>query len=164
MMTTDNTQIEISLKDQKLFLKNNGEVNEIFNISTAANGPGEKQGSECTPRGRHFICEKIGNKCSSGTVFVAREPTGEIFNVELHKKYPGRDWMLTRILRLAGKEEGINRGGDVDTSDRMIYIHGTPDDIVLGMPGSHGCIRMNNEDVMKLFEMVEINTEVNILE
>ena len=163
-MTTDNTQIEISLKDQKLFLKNDGEVNEIFNISTAAKGPGEIQGSECTPRGRHVICEKIGNNCSSGTVFTAREPTGEIFNVELDKKYPDRDWVLTRILRLAGKEEGINRGGDVDTFDRMIYIHGTPDNIVLGMPGSHGCIRMNNKDVIKLFEMVEISTEVDILE
>jgi L,D-transpeptidase YbiS len=133
-----------------------------FPISTAANGVGEKNGSFCTPRGRHIVRAKIGAGQPLGAVFVRRRPTGEVWSPELHAKYPGRDWMLTRILWLSGCEPGRNRLGDVDTMRRMIYIHGAPDSAEMGRPGSHGCIRMRSADVAELFELVPRYAEVDI--
>ena len=156
--------IEVSLEQQKLYLKSGKKIIDIFNISTAGNGPGEKMDSECTPRGKHIISEMIGGDCAIGTVFVGREPTGEIYTPELHSRYPERDWILTRILRLEGVEEGINKGGDVDSSQRMIYIHGSPDDVRMGIPGSHGCIRMRNVEVISLFARVNEGMPVDIIE
>jgi lipoprotein-anchoring transpeptidase ErfK/SrfK len=95
-------------------------------------------------------------------VFVRRRPTGEVWSPELHAKYPGRDWMLTRILWLSGREVGRNRLGKVDTMRRMIYIHGAPDSAEMGRPGSHGCIRMRNTDVAELYELVSPYAEVDI--
>lgn len=158
------TRIEISLKDQQLVLHLGQDKKEVYPVSTALNGPGEKDGSECTPRGRHIICEMFGADCQPGTVFVARKPTGEIFNSELEQACPGRDWILTRILRLAGTEPGFNKGGNSDSWERMIYIHGSPDHLVSSAPGSHGCIRMRNADVMHLFDQVETGTPVDIHE
>jgi L,D-transpeptidase YbiS len=131
-------------------------------VSTAANGLGEKNGSFCTPRGRHIVRAKIGAGQPLGAVFVRRRATGEIWSPELHARYPGRDWMLTRILWLSGCEVGKNRLGDVDTMRRMIYIHGAPDSAEMGKPGSHGCIRMRNADVAELFELVPPYAEVEI--
>ena len=108
------------------------------------------------------ICEKIGDGCAPGTVFVGREPTGETFAPELAQTEPERDWILTRILWLGGLERGRNLGGSVDTQARFIYIHGCPDSTPLGVPGSHGCIRMSNRDVMDLFDRVEVGTPVQI--
>jgi lipoprotein-anchoring transpeptidase ErfK/SrfK len=133
-----------------------------FAVSTAKNGLGEKNGSFCTPRGRHIVRARIGAGQPLGAVFVRRRPTGEIWSPELHAKYPGRDWMLTRILWLSGCEAGKNRLGNVDTMRRMIYIHGAPDSAEMGKPGSHGCIRMRNQDVADLFELVPPYTEVEI--
>ena len=133
-----------------------------YPVSTAKNGLGEKNGSFCTPRGRHIVRAKIGAGQPLGAVFVRRRPTGEIWSPELHAKYPGRDWMLTRILWLSGREVGRNRLGDVDTMRRMIYIHGAPDSAEMGRPGSHGCIRMRNADVAELFELVPPYAEVEI--
>jgi len=133
-----------------------------YAISTAANGVGEKNGSFCTPRGRHIVRAKIGAGQPLGAVFVRRRPTGEVWSPELHAHYPGRDWMLTRILWLSGCEVGKNRLGDVDTMRRMIYIHGAPDSAEMGKPGSHGCIRMRNADVAELFELLPPYTEVDI--
>lgn len=133
-----------------------------YAISTARNGVGEKNGSFCTPRGRHIVRAKIGAEQPLGAVFVRRRPTGEVWSPELHAKYPGRDWMLTRILWLSGLEVGKNRLGDVDTMRRMIYIHGAPDSAEMGKPGSHGCIRMRNKDVAELFELVPPYAEVEI--
>ena len=131
-------------------------------ISTARNGVGEKNGSFCTPRGRHLVRARIGAGQPLGAVFVRRRPTGEVWSRALHAKYPGRDWMLTRILWLSGCEVGRNRLGDVDTMRRMIYIHGAPESAEMGKPGSHGCIRMRNADVAELFEQVPPYTEVDI--
>lgn len=131
-------------------------------VSTAKNGVGERNGSFCTPRGRHIVRAKIGAGQPLGAVFVRRRPTGEVWSPELHAKYPGRDWMLTRILWLSGCEVGRNRLGDVDTMRRMIYIHGAPDSAEMGKPGSHGCIRMRNADVAELFERVPPYAEVEI--
>jgi L,D-transpeptidase YbiS len=133
-----------------------------WSVSTARNGPGEKNGSFCTPRGKHIVRAKIGAGQPPGTVFVRRRPTGEVWTPELHAKYPGRDWMLTRILWLSGKERGFNRLGDVDTMRRYIYIHGSPDTAEMGKPGSIGCIRMRNRDVVELFDLVPPYTPVEI--
>ena len=119
-------------------------------------------GSFCTPLGRHVVRAKIGAGQPENAVFVGRRPTGEIYGPELATQYPDRDWILTRILWLSGCEVGFNRLGPVDTMRRHIYIHGSPDAAVMGKPGSHGCIRMRNADVMDLFERVPAGTSVNI--
>lgn len=133
-----------------------------YRISTAKNGAGEKNGSFCTPRGQHIVRARIGAGQPLGAVFVRRRPTGEVWTPALHEKYPGRDWMLTRLLWLSGCEPGRNRLGDVDTMRRMIYIHGAPDSAEMGKPGSHGCIRMRNADIAELFELVPPYAKVEI--
>jgi lipoprotein-anchoring transpeptidase ErfK/SrfK len=156
-------KIDISLARQELALKDEqGRVVRIYSVSTAKNGAGEKNGSFCTPRGRHIVRAKIGAGQPRNTVFVRRRPTGEMWTPELHAKYPGRDWMLTRILWLSGCEPGVNRLGDVDTMRRYIYIHGSPDSAEMGKPGSIGCIRMRNADVIELFDLVPAGTPVEI--
>ena len=161
-MANKDYQIEIELSTQKLFLKKGSDVIKEYRVSTALNGPGEKQDSECTPRGKHIISEKFGNGCDANTVFVGRQPTGESYTPELRQKFPDRDWILTRILRLSGEEPGFNKGGNVDSYERYIYIHGAPDDVKMGVPGSHGCVRMRNKDVIELFDTVNVNTQVVI--
>lgn len=150
--------VEIDVARQELRLPDG----RRYAISTAKNGLGERNGSFCTPRGRHIVRAKIGAGQPLGAVFVRRRPTGEIWSPELHAKYPGRDWMLTRILWLSGREVGKNRLGDVDTMRRMIYIHGAAESAEMGKPGSHGCIRMRNADVAELFERVPPYAEVVI--
>jgi lipoprotein-anchoring transpeptidase ErfK/SrfK len=137
---------------------------KTYSVSTAKNGPGEKNGSFCTPRGSHIVRAKIGSGQPVNTVFVRRRPTGEVWSPELHAKYPGRDWMLTRLLWLSGCQPGFNRLGDVDTMRRYIYIHGSPDSAQMGKPGSIGCVRMRNRDILELFERVAPYTPVEIRE
>lgn len=157
--------IEISIAGQRLRLREGSAVLLDVPVSTARNGPGERLNSECTPRGWHEIHAKIGADCPPNTVFVGRKPTGEIYSREYAAAaVPGRDWILTRILWLQGLEPGRNRDGEVDTLRRYIYIHGTPDEVLLGEPGSHGCIRVRNDDVMRLFDLVEVGTRVHITE
>jgi L,D-transpeptidase YbiS len=135
---------------------------KTYSVSTAKRGVGEKNGSLCTPRGRHIVRAKIGAGQPLGTVFVRRRPTGEVWSPELDARYPGRDWILTRILWLSGREPGKNRLGDVDTMRRYIYIHGSPERAEMGKPGSIGCVRMHNKDIVELFELVPPYTEVEI--
>jgi len=135
-----------------------------YRIASGKNGTGEKFGSECTPRGKHIIRAKIGHDQASNTVFVGRRPTGELFDSSLKQQHPDRDWILTRILWLSGTEKGINRLGDVDTMRRFIYIHGCPDDDPMGIPSSHGCIKMRNEEMIELFDFVPVYTPVEIVE
>lgn len=156
--------IEISLGEQKLYLRRDDRIVAEYPVSTARNGAGERLNSECTPRGRHRIADKIGDGCAVDTVFVGRQPTGETYHHDLRAQHPDRDWILTRILRLEGIEEGLNKGGEVDTFSRYIYIHGAPDDIQMGVPGSHGCVRMRNQDILSLFDRVPPGTEVIIRE
>ncbi len=151
--------MSILIDASKQFLAFGGKV---YPVSTAKNGLGEKNGSFCTPRGRHIVRARIGAGQPLGAVFVRRRPTGEVWTPELHARYPGRDWMLTRILWLSGKQPGFNRLGDVDTMRRVIYIHGTHDFAEMGKPGSHGCIRMRNEDIAELFDLVPPYTPVEI--
>lgn len=154
--------ILISIKDQRLQLREDDVVLLDFSISTASNGPGENSGSECTPRGWHVIHEKIGDAAEVNSVFVGRELTGELFSASLKEQYPDRDWILTRILWLSGLEAGKNQSGSVDTLQRYIYIHGCPDDELMGVPNSHGCVRMRNDDVVALCEQVSAGTRVII--
>lgn len=158
------TSIDVDLGSQALSLSVDGEVAARYPVSTAARGAGERQGSLCTPRGRHIIRAMIGQGAVPGTVFVGRRPTGEIYTQTLGRGQPGRDWILTRILWLSGLEPGFNRLGAVDTMRRYIYIHGTPDETPLRVPGSHGCIRMANADIIDLFARVCPGTEVLIHE
>ncbi|MEW6561738.1 MAG: L,D-transpeptidase [Pseudomonadota bacterium] len=133
-----------------------------YPVSTGANGVGEESGSFCTPRGKHVVRAKIGGGQPLNTVFVRRRPTGEIYTPELGAQFPRRDWILTRILWLSGKEPGYNRLGTCDTMRRFIYIHGTPDTTEIGKPGSHGCVRMRNADLVELFDLVPAGTPVLI--
>ncbi|MEJ2567172.1 MAG: L,D-transpeptidase [Gammaproteobacteria bacterium] len=158
------TRIEINLTEQRLRLFEDGRVSMDVAVSTARNGAGELNGSECTPRGAHVVRARIGAGAPPGTVFVGRRATGELYSAELDARFPGRDWILTRILWLSGLEPGRNRLGQVDTMRRYIYIHGTPDHVSLGVPGSHGCIRMRNRDIIALFERVAVGTPVTITE
>jgi len=159
-----NSFLDISIGTQQLSIIENGSVVKSYPVSTAKNGAGECMGSECTPTGWHKIRAKIGADQPLQTVFVGRRPTGEIYNTDLGRQYPQRDWILTRILWLGGLEPGKNRYGKVDTSWRYIYIHGCPDELMTGSPDSHGCIRMKNADVLDLFNRVEVGMKVYIHE
>jgi len=157
-------EIVVYLDRQELVLRLGRECLRLYPVSTAANGPGEESGSGCTPRGRHRIRAKIGADCPEDAVFVGRRPTGEIFTQELASAYPERDWILTRILWLTGLEPGRNRGGGCDSLRRYIYIHGTPATEPMGVPRSHGCIRMRNADLLDLFDRITPGTPVTIYE
>ena len=154
--------ISISIPEQRLTLLEQEAVVASYLVSTARNGPGERRGSECTPRGWHRIRIRIGAGQPLNTVFVGRRPTGEIYDAELAARHPKRDWILTRILWLTGLEPGRNRGGECDTLRRFVYIHGCPDTAPMGVPLSHGCIRMRNRDVWDLFERVTVGDRVCI--
>jgi predicted GNAT family N-acyltransferase len=158
-------RIAVYLDRQRLeLIDDRGALVESYPVSTARNGPGERYGSQCTPRGLHVVRAKVGTGSPPNIVFVRRRSTGEVWTSELALKYPGRDWMLTRILWLSGRESGFNRGGKVDSLRRKIYIHGAGNDDSIGMPSSHGCVRMRNGDVIELYERVPIGTEVDIIE
>ena len=152
--------IRISLAEQRLELLESGAVVRAYAISTAANGAGECQDSGCTPRGWHEIRARIGAGCPAGTVFVGRRPTGEMYSPEAAARQPSRDWILTRILWLRGLERGRNRGRGVDSMRRYIYLHGCPDSEPMGVPRSHGCVRMRNADIVELFERIPQGTRV----
>jgi len=159
------SRVSINIRSQTLDLyDDNGTLFKRYRISSAKNGVGEQNGSYCTPRGRHLVRAKIGAGQPVNAVFVERRPTGEVYSPELARSFPGRDWILTRILWLSGCEPGYNRMGSVDTMRRAIYIHGSPDTAEMGKPGSHGCIRMHNHDVAELFDLVTVRTAVEIRE
>jgi len=158
-------RIEISIAREDLVLFDEaGNALRRYGVSTAKNGPGETHGSLRTPRGRHIIRAKIGAGLPENTVFSGRRPTGEVWSPALHEKFPGRDWILTRILWLSGCEPGFNRLGSVDTMRRYIYIHGSHQLAEMGRPGSIGCIRMRNVDIIELFDAVPAGTTVTITE
>lgn len=157
-------RIRISIATQTLMLDDDaGAAIRTYPVSTARNGVGEQRGSNCTPRGRHIVRAKIGAGAPVNTVFVGRRPTGETWSPALADAHPDRDWILTRILWLSGRERGFNRLGDVDTMRRYIYIHGSPDSVPMGAPGSIGCVRMRNADLLELFDLVRPGTPVEIV-
>jgi L,D-transpeptidase YbiS len=156
-------RVEISIPEQNLrLLGDDGRELARYSVSTSRHGAGEQEGSFRTPRGEHIVRAKIGTGQPLNTVFRGRRPTGEIWTPELGERFPGRDWILTRILWLSGREPGKNRLGNVDTMRRYIYIHGSPDSVPMGKPGSIGCVRMRNADILELFERVPAGTAVGI--
>lgn len=155
-------ELLIDLPSQTLRLIEDGREALCYPVSTAANGPGERRDSGCTPRGLHVIRACIGAGLPRGAVLRGRRPTGELWTPEFAAAHPGRDWILSRILWLSGLQPGFNRLGDVDTMRRYIYIHGTGDDQPMGVPRSHGCIRMRNDDIIALFERVRAGDRVDI--
>lgn len=164
MMSQHDPWIEISIAKQALYLHRASDDVQTYQVSTAKNGVGERENSGCTPRGKHVIAEKIGQDAPINSVFVARQATGEIYDATLAAMHPTRDWILSRILWLSGCEAGVNQGEGCDTYRRYIYIHGTPDTEPMGIPLSHGCIRMRNIDVIDLFAQVAKGTVVQIVE
>ena len=160
------THLIVSIGRQVLSVYHGDTHIKDYIVSTAKNGIGSLEGSNCTPLGRHIIAKKIGQDMPINSVFVGRVPTGEVYDAKLGAAFPNRDWILTRILWLAGCEVGVNQGnnelGCCDTFSRYIYIHGTPDDEPMDMPLSHGCVRMRNDDIIMLFEEVIEGTQVVI--
>lgn len=128
-----------------------------YAISTAKNGVGEVEGSKCTPLGEFSIALMIGAGLPAGAVLKGRVPTGEVYSAQLGEQYPNMDWILTRILWLDGMQ-----AHNQNTKARYIYIHGTPDTEPMGVPMSHGCIRMRNQDIMALFDLIKIGEIVVI--
>lgn len=157
-------RIAINLTEQTLRTFQSGREVGCFVVSTSARGAGEKLNSFRTPRGAHIVRAKIGAGVEVNSVFRGRRPTGEIYTPELGLAQPGRDWILTRILWLSGCELGKNRLGDVDTMRRFIYMHGAPDEAKMGVPGSLGCVRMTNRDIVALFDWTDPGTPVDISE
>ncbi len=158
----DGKYIQVSIAKQRLSLMD-GEAEIVsYSVSTAKNGSGQKMGSGCTPTGWHRIRAKIGEGLPLNSVLIGRRPSGEIYTPQLAQQFPERDWILTRILWLGGCEPGINRYGEVDTAWRYIYIHGCPDSCPMGVPESHGCIRMRNDAVIDLFNRVKTGMVVLI--
>ena len=157
-------RIEIDATRQELALLEGTRSVRRYAVSTSKHGLGERNGSFCTPRGRHIVRARIGAGQPLNSVFVRRRPTGEIWTPALHAAYPGRDWILTRILWLSGCEPGFNRLGTVDTMRRYVYIHGSPDSAQMGKPGSIGCVRMHGQDLLDLFEQVAPYTAVVVHE
>ncbi len=156
--------LKVVVRTQQMLLYDDEGLIKTYLISTAKNGVGEQFGSEQTPRGWHVIRAKVGKDQPENAVFKGRRFTGEIYSPALKAQYPERDWILTRILWLSGLERGKNRLGSVDTMRRYVYIHGTPDETPLGTPGSRGCIRMNNQDIIELFDLVPVGAKLLIEE
>lgn len=155
-------KIHVSITEQTLTLLEDLKVVKQFKVSTALKGTGQQKNSFQTPLGEHIVRAKIGANAPINSVFVGRRATGEIFNPSFADSFPNRDWILTRILWLSGKSVGVNRLGQVDTMARYIYIHGTPDSEPMGVPLSHGCIRMRSQQVIELFDWAPVGCPVTI--
>ena len=156
-------RIEVSVEEQTLSLMEGNEMLRQYKVSTSRNGVGEEKDSFKTPRGLHYVRAKVGSGLSAGSILKGRRPTGEVFSTETHELVEDRDWITSRILWLSGKEPGKNRLGNVDTMQRYIYIHGSPHVGKLGTPASAGCVRMSDNDVIELYDMVCAGTEVEII-
>jgi L,D-transpeptidase YbiS len=154
--------IHVSIRTQTLTLTEANGATRSYPVSTARNGAGNRTGSGGTPIGLHRLRLKIGADAPYRAVFAARRATGEVYGPELAAREPGRDWMLSRIMLLQGMEPGVNRGGDVDTLRRHVYIHGTMDEHLIGTAVSFGCVRMNNADIIDLFDRVQNGIAVQI--
>ncbi|APR69536.1 cell wall-recycling L,D-carboxypeptidase ElsL [Acinetobacter haemolyticus] len=157
----EQADILIDLAQQTLYLPKH---NKLYVISSGKNGIGEQENTGKTPRGWHRIAQKIGDDAPKNSVFIARQATGEIYDQDLAQQFPERDWILSRILWLDGLQAGFNQGDGCDTFKRYIYIHGTPETEPMGIPMSHGCIRMKNDEVIELFELISEQALVYISE
>ncbi len=155
--------IVVDPSDQRLYVVENQTILKSYDVATSKYGIGNEYGSGKTPPGTHRIKEKFGDGARPGAIFKERRNTGKIAQIFKDKTDIPEDLVTTRILWLAGQERGINKGGRIDTQARYIYIHGTPEEGLIGAPASRGCIRMRNADVVELFELVPEGTLVEIL-
>ncbi len=157
--------IKVSIREQKLHLYLDDNVwLRSYAISTARKGMGQNKGSFCTPLGQHIVRAKIGKGAPLNAQFSSRRLTGKIWSPAMSESNSQEDWILTRILWLSGLEVGFNRLGNQDTMQRFIYIHGTNDLAHLGEPTSQGCIRMDNHDIIELFDQINVGDHVLISE
>lgn len=155
--------ILVGVKSQTLKLYDGwGRQQREYVVSTARKGVGELSGSYQTPRGWHRVCERIGAGVEADTIIFRRKVTPWKYTPELHAQYPNKDWILTRILWLCGEEPGKNQGGEVDSYNRAIYIHGAGEHVPWGSPSSLGCVRMKNPDVIELFDATDNGIDVLI--
>lgn len=152
----------VAIEAQRLYLMQDGRLLKAYPVSTSAFGPGEQEGSNQTPLGLHKVKQKFGDGEPQGMVFKARKPTGRIAEIISEPKDVPEDDVTTRILWLDGMEPGVNQGGKVDSYKRYIYIHGTPEEGLIGRPASHGCVRMLNADVVDVFNKLPEGTLVYI--
>ena len=159
---SQNNEIIVDISEQRLYLYNNDNLVQSFPVSTSKYGEGQIENSFKTPLGLHEIKEKIGDKAPINTIFAARENTNKIAEIQINPNDTENDFVTSRILWLDGLENGINRGVGVDSYSRYIYIHGTHEEGLIGQKASHGCIRMFNNDVIELYDMVSEGTKVQI--
>jgi lipoprotein-anchoring transpeptidase ErfK/SrfK len=158
----DSLWMKVSVSQQKLFLMNKLDTLRSYDISTSKYGLGSESGSHKTPLGLHRVVEKYGDSAPEGTIFKSRINTGRIAEIEMRPQTTKLDYVTTRILWLDGMEPGKNKGGNVDSYHRYIYIHGTHEEGLIGRPASKGCIRMRNNEVIELHELVPIGTTIRI--
>ncbi len=154
--------IVVNPRLQKLYVVFDRKIVKKYPISTATNGIGNTRGSKKTPPGTHRIVEKIGKDAPIGEIFKHKKDTGKKAKIFKDKTDAPKDFVLTRIISLRGEETGINKGKGIDSYFRGIYIHGTNEEGLIGEPHSHGCIRMKNDDVVELFDLVPLKTLVEI--
>lgn len=146
----------VNIAKQELCLVRNGVVEKSYKISSAKAGVGSLAGSGKTPLGVHQVSEMFGDGAAIGSIFKARQNTGKIATIIKEPIDVPEDEVTTRVIWLDGLEPGLNKGGNVDSKSRYIYIHGTPEEGLIGQPASHGCVRMYNKDVVELFGMIEV--------
>ncbi len=147
--------VVISAREQKLALLDRGNLMAVYPISTSKFGLGDWPGSSFTPLGELEIAKKIGDNAPPGTVFKDRRRTGEIIAPDS----PGRDPIVTRILWLRGRE-----ARNAHAYGRMIYIHGTPEERLIGIAASYGCIRMRSRDIINLYDIVDVGAAVTVVD
>lgn len=154
----------VHVPSQQLYLFRGGALERSYPVSTSRFGVGNEDGSLKTPLGVHRVVQKIGDGVPSGTIFRGRVPTSEMARIFKSKIRIPNDFVTTRILQLEGLEPGINRGRGIDSYARHVYIHGTHEEGMIGQPASIGCIRMTNADVIELFDLIERDALVVIVE
>ena len=159
---SQNNIIIVDISEQRLYLYSNNDLIQSFPVSTSKYGEGQTENSFKTPLGLHKIKEKIGHKAPINTIFTARVNTNKRADVQIKQNDTEDDFVTSRIMWLDGLEDGINRGLGVDSYNRYIYIHGTHEEGLIGQKASHGCIRMFNNDVIELFDIVSEGTKVQI--
>jgi lipoprotein-anchoring transpeptidase ErfK/SrfK len=157
-----NGVVLVDVSEQKMYLYRGNMPVQIFPVSTATKGEGSKAGSDKTPLGAHRVSERYGDGAPLGTIFKARQNTGKVAQIITEPKDVAHDYVTTRILWLDGLELGKNKGKGIDSHSRYIYIHGTAEEGLIGQKASHGCIRMINADVVKVYDQVPVNALVYI--
>ena len=158
----ESAHIEVDISEQRLYLIENSLIKASYPISTSKYGEGSIENSFKTPLGKHSIKEMIGEETEINTIFTSRINTKRSATIIDQFEDTDNDYVTSRIIWLDGEEDGLNKGGNVDSFRRYIYIHGTHEEGLIGTKASHGCIRMFNYDVIELFNLVNIGTKVLI--